>query len=40
MLKISRTRLIYHAKQMVKTGLQSNGIQAVPCYKVDMGNIV
>lgn len=29
-----------HAKQKVKTGLESNGILAILCHKVDMGNIV
>jgi len=31
--------LLYYAKEKVVTGLQSNGILAILCHKVDMGNI-
>ena len=36
--KIAR-ELLYHAKEKLKTELQSSGILAVLFYKVDMGNI-
>jgi len=32
--------LLYHAKEKLKTRLQSNRILAIICHKVDMGNIV